>query len=174
MSTTEEEKSTDFVSVKFGTDAQMLNIAIDKFIDNGWDWELNYGYPQDKNYTDRNTQMFQCTDKAPRKVIEYANDHFQKFTLTMIKQPPAQFVPEHKDKYYLFQQKYNLDDNSQIVRYCVFLEDRKPGHYFEVNGKPLIDWKAGDVAVLRPGIYHRSANAGTEFKYTAQITGLLN
>ena len=174
MNTTEGENSIDFVLAKFGMDAQMFRIVIDQFIDNGWEWELTYGYPQDKDYTDANTKMFQCVDNAPDKVIEYADRHFRKYSLTMIKQPPAQFVPEHKDKYYLFQQKYNLEDNSQIVRYCVFLEDRKPGHYFEVDGKPLIDWKAGDVAVLRPGIYHRSANAGTEFKYTAQITGLLN
>ena len=67
-----------------------------------------------------------------------------------------------------------VENNKDIVRYCIFLEDWKPGHYFEMDEKSIVGWSAGDITVLRPGIYHRSSNSGTQFKYTAQITGLLN
>ena len=165
---------TVYVFLGVGTDGHMLKINVDKFVDKGWDWKVRYGYPQTEFYTDANTKMYECFDVAPKAVIDFADKHFFKYTLTMIKQPPAQFVPEHKDKYYLFQKKHKLENNKDIVRYCIFLEDWKPGHYFEMDEKSIVGWSAGDITVLRPGIYHRSANTGTQFKYTAQITGLLN
>tara|TARA_B110000285_G_C15032613_1_gene567566 strand:+ start:560 stop:1018 length:459 start_codon:yes stop_codon:yes gene_type:complete len=151
----------------------MLKIKLKKFVDNGWNWTLQQGYPHDKVFNDSNTNLYQCFNQTPQSIIDFAEEKFSKYTLTMIKQPPGQFIPIHKDKYYMFQKKHKLENNKDIVRYCIFLEDWKPGHYFEINEKPVVGWSAGDIEVLRPGIYHRSVNAGTELKYTAQITGLL-
>jgi len=148
-------------------------IKLKKFVDDGWNWEPHHGYPQDEFFNDSNTKFHECFDQAPQSIIDFAEEKFSKYTLTMMRQPQGQFIPNHKDKYYLFQKKYKLKSNKDIVRYCIFLEDWKPGHYLEIDGKPFVEWSAGDIAVLRPGIYHRSANAGTELKYTAQITGSL-
>lgn len=152
----------------------MLKIKLEKFIDEGYDWKASTGYPQDEFFNDSNTNFHQSFDQAPSSVINFAKEKFSKYSLTMIRQPQGQFVPVHKDKYYMFKKKHNLESNKDIVRYCIFLEDWKPGHYFEINGKPFVEWSAGDIAVLRPEIYHRSVNAGTELKYTVQITGILN
>jgi hypothetical protein len=91
----------------------------------------------------------------------------------MIKQFPGQFIPRHKDKHYKFKSKNKGCDPKKILRYCIFLEDWKPGHYFEYDDKPIKTWSRGDIFVLEQGIFHRSANAGTVPKYTAQITGIL-
>lgn len=150
-----------------------MNINIDNFKDDGWHWKTAYGYPQDDFYTNENTRFYQCFDQAPESIIQYAEEKFLHHSLTMMKQPPGSFIPNHTDKYYLFKKKYDIKSEQQIVRYCVFLEDWQPGHYFEVEGKPLLNWQSGDVCVLEKDVPHRSANAGMNYKYTAQITGVL-
>lgn len=155
------------------TNHQYMNINLEKFIDKDFDWQLNYGYPQNKFYTNNNTELFQCFDNAPTPLLDFAKKTFLKYSITMIKQPPGNFIPNHVDKYYMFKKKFNISDNEDIVRYCIFLEDWMPGQYFEVNDVPFLNWKKGDICILKQGIYHRSANAGDTNKYTAQITGVL-
>ena len=151
-----------------------MRIKVKNFEDKGWDWILHYGYPQDAHYDNNNTILYQNFDQAPTEIIALAEQHFQKnYSITMIKQLPGQFIPRHKDKHYKFKSKNKKCNQKKILRYCIFLEDWKPGHYFEYDDKPVRPWYAGDVVVLEQGIYHRSVNAGTHPKYTAQITGLL-
>jgi quercetin dioxygenase-like cupin family protein len=152
-----------------------MKIKLKNFKDKGWEWILHYGYPQDEHYDNHNTELYQSFDKAPKEIMSFAEQHFQKnYSITMIKQLPGQFIPRHKDKYYKFKSKNKKADPKKILRYCIFLEDWKPGHYFEYNDKPVKPWSKGDVLVLKEGVYHRTVNAGTFPKYTAQITGLLN
>ena len=87
------------------------------------------------------------------------------------KQPPGNFIPNHRDRYWMFKQEHKV--KKDIIRYCVFLEDWKPGHYMDIEGKPIIKWKRGQFCILKEGIWHRGSNSGIEYKYTAQITGLL-
>ena len=152
-----------------------MKIKLKKFVDKGWNWVLHYGYPQDEHYDDHNTVLYQTFVEAPKEIKALADQHFQEnYSITMIKQPPGQFIPRHSDKHYKFKSKNKKCNPKKILRYCIFLEDWKPGHYFEYDDKPIAPWSAGDVVVLEQGIYHRSVNAGTHPKYTAQITGLLN
>jgi hypothetical protein len=53
----------------------------------------------------------------------------------------------------------------------VFLEDWKPGHYFEGNDIAKVNWKAGDVVEWQYDAPHLAANLGLEPRYTLQITG---
>jgi len=53
------------------------------------------------------------------------------------------------------------------------LEDWKPGHYLEVNGKPYVNWQAGDTVEWAYDTPHMAANIGLEDRYTLQITGHL-
>jgi len=144
-----------------------------EFFDDGIDWALLIGEPRDKFYTSANTLHYQVFDYVPDYVREYAKKNFHFYALSTMKQMPGQFIPNHTDKYYYFKNKYNLETTENIVRYCVMLQDWQPGHYFEIDGKPWTNWKRGEYCILKTGIPHRSANAGSVPKYTSQITGIL-
>ena len=60
-----------------------------------------------------------------------------------------------------------------IKRALLLLEDWKPGHYLEVDGKPYVNWKAGDTVEWLYSTPHMAANIGLEDRYTLQITGHL-
>ena len=150
-----------------------MNIKFKKFIDKNYNWKLQHGYPQNKFFTNNNTNLYEVFDTAPKFIIDFAKKIFSKYTIGMIKQLPGNFIPNHTDKYYKFLKKFNLSNKEEIVRYCIFLEDWQPGHYFEINNKPFLNWKKGDICVLKKGVYHRSSNGGDTAKYTAQITGTL-
>jgi quercetin dioxygenase-like cupin family protein len=151
-----------------------MRIKLEKFKDKGWNWSLHYGYPQDEHYDNHNTKLYHVFDVAPQEILSFAEQNFQKnYSIAMIKQLPGQFIPRHKDKHYKYKSKNKNFDKKKISRYCIFLEDWKPGHYLEYDDKPIDPWKKGDIIVIEQGVYHRSVNAGTTPKYTAQITGLL-
>jgi hypothetical protein len=61
----------------------------------------------------------------------------------------------------------------QMYRGIVFLEDWKSGHYFEIDGRPLMPWRAGDWVYWNNAVPHYAGNFGTEPRYTMQITGHL-
>ena len=42
---------------------------------------------------------------------------------------------------------------------------------FEVEGKPIINWRAGNYATWVGDTKHFAANIGVEYRYTLQITG---
>lgn len=95
-------------------------------------------------------------------------------TVSAIRQPPGNIIPWHQDLYYQLKKRLGAErfQNTSIWRYLVFLEDHKPGHLFQVENTPFVQWKAGDVVTFRPNAHHLSANAGIEDKFTMQITGL--
>mgnify|MGYP001387133250 FL=1 len=58
-----------------------------------------------------------------------------------------------------------------MKRIIVFLEDWKSGHYFELDGKPIMDYKAGTYVEWSADVEHMAANIGVDYRYTLQITG---
>jgi hypothetical protein len=67
---------------------------------------------------------------------------------------------------------FDLQGKEQRIRRAiVFLEDWKPGHYFEGNNTAKTDWQAGDVVEWCYDAPHMAANLGLEPRYTLQITG---
>jgi hypothetical protein len=54
----------------------------------------------------------------------------------------------------------------------VFLEDWQNGHYLELNGHPIVQWRAGDWVQWRDDLPHIAANVGKTPRYTLQITGI--
>ena len=81
------------------------------------------------------------------------------------------FLPAHQDHYTVYIKKFNIQDPSTVWRSIVFLEDWKPGHYFEINGIANTSWKAGDWVKWQYDISHTAGNIGLDNRYTAQITG---
>jgi hypothetical protein len=79
--------------------------------------------------------------------------------------------PLHQDHYITYQKRFNITDPSTIWRCIVFLEDWKSGHYLEVDGDPIFNWRRGDYVMWNYDVPHFAGNIGTEPRYTMQITG---
>jgi hypothetical protein len=83
-------------------------------------------------------------------------------------------MPEHQDLYKRYIEVFDLYGKEQSVRRAiVFLEDWKSGHYLELDGKPVVNWHAGDVVEWHYDTPHMAANIGLEPRYTLQVTGHL-
>lgn len=79
-------------------------------------------------------------------------------------------LPNHSDTYKRYIELFacNLQD---IIRVLVMPEDWKSGHYLEVSGIPITNWKAGDYFWWRGDVVHMAANIGVDRRYTIQLTG---
>ena len=141
------------------------------FIDEyGYDWICHTNPEDDKFYSDHNTVHYQIFNRVPEYILDTAKENFSLFSTSIIKQNPGMVIPEHTDTYFKFRDEHKVTDD--IVRWCIFLQDWQPGHYFDVWGLPMVQWKKGDYVELKEGIPHRGSNSGNVPKYTAQITGI--
>jgi hypothetical protein len=81
-------------------------------------------------------------------------------------------MPVHSDLYKRYIGVFNLQGQEHTIhRALVLLEDWKSGHYLEVQGVPVVDWRAGTVIEWQYDAPHMAANIGLEPRYTLQITG---
>lgn len=81
-------------------------------------------------------------------------------------------LPLHRDSYNTYKKLFNIQDPMRIWRCIFFLEDWKSGHYFEIDNRPLMPWKAGDWVAWNNDVLHYAGNFGTESRYTVQVTGM--
>lgn len=142
------------------------------FVDKGYNWLLHEGMPQNNYYQAHNTLHYQVFDVSIPYIKKFAEKSFKKYAISFIKQLPGMSIPLHKDYYYFFKSKHGLTQNEKVFRVNIFLDDWKPGHYFEAGGKPYVNWKRGEFVVLDNNVLHRSGNIGDVPKYTAQVTGV--
>lgn len=85
---------------------------------------------------------------------------------------PGTILPTHGDLYKRYVELFNLKGREDTIRRAIiFLEDWKPGHYFEGMGIPKVQWQAGDTVEWNYDTPHMAANMGTAPRYTLQITG---
>ena len=83
-------------------------------------------------------------------------------------------LPTHSDLYLRYIDIFKLQGQEQKIRRAiVFLEDWRPGHYFEGADQPTVNWRAGDVIEWAYDAPHMAANLGPDPRYTLQITGHL-
>jgi hypothetical protein len=81
-------------------------------------------------------------------------------------------MPTHEDLYVKYVTLFNLQgQENRIRRAVVYLEEWKPGHYAEINGIGMVNWRAGTVIDWSYDTPHAAANLGLEPRYTLQITG---
>lgn len=124
----------------------------------------------EKYYHEGNSSIWQILDEAPQWVHDLAQQVPQDFkhrVVSVIKDDPGQFVPNHVDLHTVLRQTHGEGDT---WRYLIFLEDWKNGHYFEVDNQPVVQWQAGDWIKFHRSVWHLGANAGWEPFYSAQIT----
>jgi hypothetical protein len=79
-------------------------------------------------------------------------------------------MPVHTDHFNTYCRVFNKD-RKEVRRAIVFLEEWKPGHYFEVEGNGVVNYKAGEYVLWTPDAPHAASNIGVEPRYTLQITG---
>jgi hypothetical protein len=94
------------------------------------------------------------------------------FSWSVYRMGPGTVLPLHKDTYKKFKQVHELPSNEQILRIIVFLEDWQSGHYLEMNGTPVVQWRCGEWVAWRDQFPHLAANMGDTNRYTLQLTGV--
>ena len=100
-------------------------------------------------------------------------EHFplQNFSWSFYRMPPGSVLPRHQDTYQRFREVHRLSADVVIMRAIVFLEDWQSGHYLEMDGAPVVEWRAGDWVCWGNDFPHLAANMGSSDRYTLQITG---
>ena len=81
-------------------------------------------------------------------------------------------MPTHVDHFNTYCRVFNKD-RKEVRRAIVFLEDWKPGHYFQIDNVGVVNYKAGEYVLWAPDVPHAASNIGVEPRYTLQITCLL-
>ncbi len=60
---------------------------------------------------------------------------------------------------------------SKMRKFWIPLGDRKPGQFFEVNGIPIVEWKAGDLIEFQSRWPHCGATCGPDARNALVLTG---
>jgi hypothetical protein len=109
------------------------------------------------------------------KFIEiYEYQGWKDIGLAFYRMPTGTVMPVHSDLYKRYIELFDLQGKETTIRRAlVLLEDWYPGHYLEVDGKPYVNWKAGDTVEWVYDTPHMAANIGLADRYTLQITGHL-
>lgn len=81
-------------------------------------------------------------------------------------------MPTHVDHFSRYCKVFNVNVKN-VWRAAVFLEDWKPGHYFEIEGRAFCNYDKGSFVLWRHDSPHAAANIGVDDRYTLQITGTL-
>jgi hypothetical protein len=81
-------------------------------------------------------------------------------------------LPVHQDTYKRYVELFDLQGKEHTIRRAIiFLEDWQSGHYLELKGIPVTDWKKGFTVMWDYDAPHMAANIGLTPRYTLQITG---
>ena len=109
------------------------------------------------------------------KFIEiYEYQGWKDIGLAFYRMPTGTVMPVHSDLYKRYIELFDLQGKETTIRRAlVLLEDWSPGHYLEADGKPYVNWLAGDTVEWVYDTPHMAANIGLADRYTLQITGHL-
>ena len=90
---------------------------------------------------------------------------------TFYKMEVGDILPPHADHFNKYKELFGINSSEDVMRCVVFLEDKKPGHMSEFEGKNVGDWMRGGAVAWRGTVEHCALNVGYEPRYTLQITG---
>jgi hypothetical protein len=118
--------------------------------------------------------MYDSKNPMPSWVVDIA----QKIGLdncgfVFYKMETGNIMPVHVDHYRQYCNVFNVNRN-KVWRAVVFLEDWKSGHYFEIDGVAICNYRAGEYILWSADTPHAASNIGTLDRYTLQITGTLD
>lgn len=96
-----------------------------------------------------------------------------KIGLSYYKMMPGDILPYHGDTYARYRAYHGIDIQ-EIWRVIVFLTDWQPGFLFEMEGRPINQYQAGNFVAWKDGAEHMAGNLGRVPRYTLQITGVMD
>ena len=114
-------------------------------------------------YDSRNPMPEWCKQVA--KDIELDNAGF-----VFYKMVTNDIMPTHVDHFRRYCEVFDIP-RSKVLRAIVFLEDWRPGHYFEVDNHAFCNYKAGEYVLWSCDVAHAASNIGIDPRFTLQITG---
>lgn len=135
------------------------------------DEELNtwksQGYTHDSftgtMYDSRNLIPEWCNNVAKQVGLEKTGFVFYKMSTNDI-------MPTHIDHFRRYCEVFKIK-KQDVYRAIVFLEDWKPGHYFEIDNTAFCNYRAGEYVLWSHDVSHAASNIGIDDRYTLQITG---
>lgn len=109
---------------------------------------------------------------AKQFIDTYTAQGWQDVGLGFYRMRTGTVMPVHQDFYRRYIELFDLKGREHTIRRAlVLLEDWCPGHYLEVDGRPFVNWRAGDTVEWIYDTPHMAANIGLQDRYTLQITG---
>jgi len=115
--------------------------------------------------------MYSSKNPMPGWTIDVSNDiGLKNCGYTFYKMETLDIMPPHYDHFETYSKVFNISQD-KVYRAILFLENWKPGHYFEYNKIGLTSWEKGDYVMYSHDIEHAASNIGTDPRYTLQITG---
>jgi hypothetical protein len=131
----------------------------------GWD---RLGYKV-RNYSG---MMYDNKNPMPSWVEDIGSNfpELKNKTYTIYKMETCDIMPVHVDLFERYSKIFSVEQIN-VKRILVFLKDWQPGHYFEIGGIGVVNWKKGDWHQWDCDVPHAASNIGTEPRYTLQITG---
>jgi hypothetical protein len=154
----DEYKKLDYIREPFNDPASVATWVTQGYSGPFTGWMCDMRSPQ-PSWNDRFVEMFKS-----RGWRDVGTSYYRMDTGTVL--------PNHQDLYKKYVELFNLQGQEHwVYRAIVFLEDWQSGHYFEIDGNPVKEWRAGDCVEWRYDTPHMAANIGLLPRYTLQITG---
>lgn len=121
---------------------------------------------------DYRSRQLACNDSIVSD-LALAGMPLDKTGLSYYKMMPGDILPYHSDTYARYR-GYHSVEIDQIWRVIVFLQDWQPGFLFEMEGRPITQYRAGDFVAWQGDAEHMAGNLGRVPRYTLQITGVMD
>lgn len=121
---------------------------------------------------DHRSQQLDCNQQILKDLRQNGIDLSQT-GFSYYKMMPGDILPYHADTYARYI-SYHGVAIADIWRVIVFPQDWQPGFLFEIEGRPITQYHAGDFVAWQGGAEHMAGNLGRVPRYTLQITGMLD
>lgn len=117
--------------------------------------------------------MFNDQGEIPKWANSIADQlNFKNPGFVFYKMETNDIMPMHSDHFNTYCELFNVEP-SDVWRAVIFLEDWKPGHYFDIDNHAVVNYTAGCYVIWNNDVKHSAANIGIEDRYTLQITGTM-
>lgn len=120
---------------------------------------------------DHRSRQLQCNSQILRDLLDQGIG-LDRAGFSYYKMMPGDILPYHSDTYARYVSYYGVNA-ADIWRVIVFPQDWQPGFLFEIEGRPITQYRAGDFVAWRGAAEHMAGNLGRTARYTLQITGIL-
>ena len=155
----------DYVNLPYVKQETTIKEEVDQWVD--------MGYPRETSFTGC---MYSSKNPMPSFVDGFKTmfSNLENMTFTLYRMQTMDVMPVHVDHFSTYKNLFNAD-RDRVIRILVMLEDWKPGHYLEIDGKGITDWQAGDYFIWKNHVPHAASNIGKidDLRYTLQITATL-